>query len=153
MNLVIILLYVSLKTVQGLIPSYIVSNKRFIPMNATKKDIMTNNKPSVLLIMRPNYSLDSQDISEILQQKKTEGFDHRYDQSYGHSYENDLFESKLENNFRLLHIIQKLENPKTSIYKKEEITIQFLKDRSEKSTYSPNPFDVQICREFLEFME
>ena len=149
MNLLFVLLYVSLKMVQGLMPNT-GSNKRFIPMNATKKDIATN-KPTVLLIKRPYYSLDTQDISEILQQKKTEGHDHRYDQSY----ENDSSEtkSKIEKNFRLLHIIQKLENPLISILKKEEIATQYLNDRSETSTYSPNPFDAQICREFLEFME
>lgn len=129
--------------IQGL--TYSVSKNRFIRMTATKKNA-TNHNPVVLLIKRPYYSLDTQDISEILQQKKTEGFDHRYGK--------DSSESKMDNiekNFHLLHILQKLEDPSTSIYNKEEIAIQFLKDHFD--TYSPNPFDSQICAEFTEFLE
>lgn len=143
MNLVILLLYI-IKIIQGLMPNS-ASKKRFIPMNVTKKDTI-HHKPVVLLIKRPYYSLDTQDISEILQQKKTEGFDHRYGKD---SVEPKM--DKIEKDFHLLHILQKLEDPSISIYNKKDIAIQFLKDHSD--TYSPNPFDSQICAEFTEFLE
>lgn len=120
--------------------------KRFIPVNATPKNIIHSNcKPTVLLINRPNYSTDSQDIEDILQPKKTEGYDWRY--------KNDTLSESIDNiqkNFRLLHILQKIEQPS---YQTKDMAIQFLNDHSEKSTYSPNLFDNQIRREFLEFTE
>lgn len=133
MILVILLLYI-IKIAQGLMPPLFMSNKRCIPINATKKDIITNN--------HPNYS---RDISDKLNPKNIEGYDQRYNDTSS--------KSNIEKNFRLLHIKQKLENPSTSIYKKEEIAIQFLKDHSDTSNYSPNLFDTQICNEFLEFIK
>lgn len=120
--------------------------KRYILFNATKKDINPPNcKPTVLLIKRSNYSIDSQYIEDILQQKKTEGYDWRY--------KNDTLSESIENiqkNFRLLYILQNIEQPS---YQTKDMAIQFLNDYSEKSTYSPNLFDNQIRREFMEFME